>query len=151
MSNVVCCLTKCALISPKSVAVKHSVKTNQESCQKNLSEMDNDHSCCISDNENQATDRYVSLSDLKTGKFQIEKDSIFTTTNDFQCKMICCLPSDQIIDITQVSQINPAINVNKPHIGFSTNIVEKNKYSALPVEKFINQDQTYLRCCVFLI
>lgn len=153
MSNIVCCLTKCALIIEKSTSVKHNT-TKENTCHKDssLSLLNDEDSCCKShDNTSNPTSDLFTTSDLKTSDIDLEQTSVFTKANDFQCKMICCLPSGQVVDIPQISQVNPAINISNPHSTFSTSTVEKNSFSIWPVEKVINQEHTYLRCCVFLI
>ncbi len=151
IANVVCCIAKCEIV----IEVFSTAQTTDSSCHKNETVSliaESGISCCVKQSCEESTDdlslETISLEEVDNDCEESEPDGY---SKDSSCKMICCLPSEEVVDITPIPRLDGTIAVNYLQL-VSSNITTKSKTHLLwPVQNLPSQEKTYLRCCVFLI
>ncbi len=165
LANVVCCFAKCEIGTKefftqtsdsgchKSETVNLIAESSSCSVESSSCSLKNSGSCSLKEScEESSEDSSLETISLEEEEIdnceESEQDGYL---NGSSCKMSCCLPSDDVVDITPIPRLYGDITVNHLRL-VSSNATSKNKTCLLwPVENLPSQEKTYLRCCVFLI
>lgn len=154
MANVFCCLTKCQIVPKQHLTATQS---SDSSCHETAT-LTSKSDCCSIENREESSESLCSEDTenttdiaLQSKKDDGQADTTLSYLKGSSCQMKCCLPSDEVVDITRVPRLDNTIEVNNLHLAFSTYINKRNVYLSSPVEKLPDQEKTYLLCCVFLI
>jgi hypothetical protein len=152
MMNIVCCFAKCQIVTKEfSVSQTNNASCHQSETTDLIAESD---SCSVTGQSCEESSEELSL-EITAPQNTLDNSSQENKTSSYQkaptCKMSCCLPSDEVIDITPLPRLDSPIAVNSLHLVFSTTIGKDKTHLAWPIEKLPDQEKTYLRCCVFLI
>lgn len=151
MGNIVCCFTKCQIVAKETCTTQKDVSSCHKS--ESIDLIAENSSCCVK--EESCEEPTKETSDCSASQNELDnnnqENNISGYGKDPSCKMSCCLPSDEVVDITRIPRIDSTVAVNNLHIVVSTSIAKHKTYLSWPIEKLPDQEKTYLRCCVFLI
>lgn len=152
MMNIVCCFAKCQIVTQEICATQE----NEPDCHESSGLfVESGSDCCVKVKENSDENSQECFSEISIEIEETDSFSQETETCDYveesSCKMSCCLPSDEAVDITRLPKLDSYAAVNTLYLAF-TEARQKDKiYLSPPTRNFSDQEKTYLKCCVFLI
>lgn len=167
ITNIVCCFAKCQTSIEKTCHQNSSNLTtschesdpidqttcnaSSETSQESSCSQDDNQNCCITDNTSDSDNLSLSINDLNTCDFLTTNnlENIFSTGSS--CRMKCCLPSEETVDIPRVPRLDDLKTVTITELSYSNFIKEQVVFISFPNKKIADQEKTYLWCCVFLI
>lgn len=164
MASIVCCFTKCQIDLEKTCHQSSANLTTEKTCQENSIEesetcttttdeialesncsQDNTENCCIPD---ESPNNYINSNSCE---FLLSNDLVEGFNSDSSCKMKCCLPSEEVLDIPRIPRIDDLKIITTTELSYPTVVKEQIIFPSFSIKKLVNQEKTYLRCCVFLI
>lgn len=161
MASIVCCFTKCQVDLETTC---HQTTNTESNCQESdfkeaetcvsSEEISLENSCSENNSENCCSTNESStknLSNSNTCEFLLSSDVVDGFNSDSSCKMKCCLPSEEVVDIPRIPRLDDLKTITVTEISYSNVLQEQTVFFIFPIKKLVNQEKTYLRCCVFLI
>lgn len=163
MASIVCCFTKCQ-VDLETTCHQNSASFTESSCQEsdfeesetcvsseeisleNSCSENNTQSCCSTDKSSTEN-----LSNSNTCEFLLSSELVDGFNSDSSCKIKCCLPSEEVVDIPRIPRLDDLKTLTVTEISYSNVLQEQTVFFIFPIKKLVNQEKTYLRCCVFLI
>lgn len=146
MMSIVCCLAKCQIVISDSVVLQNSACHESQETLSSL-ELEEESNCCSTEACEESESN--SLENHTCQKINEESQKDYLKSSN--CKMTCCLPSEEAVDITRVPRVDSTLAVNSLYLVLFDNITKDKSPLFLPVENLPSQEKTYLKCCVFLI
>ncbi len=162
MASIVCCFTKCQ-VDLETTCHQNSTSFTENSCQESdfeesetcaVSEISLESSCSENNSENCCSTNESSTENLdnsNTCEFLLSTDLEDGFNSDSSCKIKCCLPSEEVLDIPRIPRLDDLKTITVTEISYSNIFQEQTVFFIFPIKKLVNQEKTYLRCCVFLI
>ncbi|MBK7995535.1 MAG: hypothetical protein IPK14_19825 [Blastocatellia bacterium] len=158
MASIVCCFTKCQ-VDLETTCHQTSASFTESNCQESdfeesetcaASEISLETSCSENNSQNCCTTDNTT-NNLTSCEFLLSNDLVEGFNSDSSCKMKCCLPSEEVLDIPRIPRLDDLKIIITTELSYPTVVKEQIIFTSFPIKKLVNQEKTYLRCCVFLI
>jgi hypothetical protein len=150
MLNIICCVAKCEI-------AKSGFLPNQESLSCHQTQSSFEKSSCCSKEESDSSSNTCSKTPSNISSSEVDEDSndkqtqILEYTKDASCRMSCCLPSEEPVDVTRTPKLDVTLIPNSLNLVALYNTAKTKIYLDLPIENLPDQEKSYLKHCVFLI
>jgi hypothetical protein len=166
MASIVCCFTKCQIDLEKTCHQSSANLTTEKTCQEisveesetcgsneillesSCSEKNNENCCTTSSTTDNTTNN---TNNLTSCDFLLNSNLEEGFNSDSSCRIKCCLPSEEVLDIPRIPKLDDLKTITITEISYPSIFQEQAVFFIFPIKKLVNQEKTYLRCCVFLI